>query len=170
MFLRTAVPVVVDERQTDACRTEWGPDDQPCMEAVWRTRLRTSPAGVDWTAGSAFRHYQRMAKNTIIETTDDLDGSKNAQEVSFAFNGTQYTIDLGKKNLAAFEKALKPYIEAAAKVSKGPVRKRRSSQSVASGSNLKAIREWARGAGIEVSERGRIPNAIREQYDTAHKG
>lgn len=110
-----------------------------------------------------------MAKTTIIETTDDLDGSKNAQEVSFAFGGTQYSIDLGKKNLAAFEKALKPYIEAATKVSKGSVRKRRSSPSVEAGSNLKAIREWAKGAGIAVSDRGRIPNAIREQYDAAHK-
>ena len=63
-----------------------------------------------------------MAKTTIIQITDDLDGSTDAQEVSFSFQGSDYTIDLAKKNLAAFEKALKPYIDRATRVSKGSSR------------------------------------------------
>jgi hypothetical protein len=109
-----------------------------------------------------------MAKTTIIEITDDLDGSKNAEEVSFSFRGTDYTVDLGKRNLAALEKALKPYIEAASRVSKGPARKRRSTKAADTGSDLTAIRAWAKDAGIELSARGRIPKAVREQYDAAH--
>jgi hypothetical protein len=31
-----------------------------------------------------------------------------------------------------------------------------------------AIREWAKGAGHAISERGRIPAAIMEAYETAH--
>jgi len=121
-----------------------------------------------WTDGCHFRHDRTMAKTTIIEITDDLDGSKNAEEVSFSFRGTDYTVDLGKKNLAALEKALKPYIEAASKVSRGPARKRRSTITADSGRNLTSIREWAKDSGIAVSERGRIPKAVREQYDAAH--
>ncbi len=109
-----------------------------------------------------------MAKTTITEITDDLDGSKNAEEVPFSFRGTDYTIDLGRKNLAALEKALKPYIEAGSRVSKGPTRKRRSTRAAGAAPDLTAIREWARDAGVEVSARGRIPKAVREQYDAAH--
>jgi hypothetical protein len=109
-----------------------------------------------------------MAKTTIIEITDDLDGSKNAEEVPFSFRGTDYTVDLVKKNLAALEKVLKPYIEAASKVSKGPARKRRSTKTADTGPDVTTIREWAKDAGIQVSERGRIPKAVREQYDAAH--
>ena len=109
-----------------------------------------------------------MAKATTIEITDDLDGSKNAEEVSFSFRGTDYTIDLGKKNRAALEMALKPYIEAATRVPKGRARKRRSIKAAESGPDLTAIREWAKDAGMEVSERGRIPRAVRERYDAAH--
>lgn len=107
-----------------------------------------------------------MAKTQI---TDDIDGSKDAREVSFAFQGTNYNIDLGKKNLAAFEKASKPYIDAATKVSRGPAKTRRSTKSRFSGGSDAAVREWAREAGIEVSQRGRIPKAVLEQYESAHK-
>ncbi len=32
----------------------------------------------------------------------------------------------------------------------------------------KAIREWARGQGLEVSDRGRIPTSVTEAYQQAH--
>lgn len=109
-----------------------------------------------------------MAKTTITQITDDMDGSKDASEVSFSYAGVDYTIDLSRKNRAAFDKAVKPYIEAAAKVSKRSVSRRRSSSSVASSTrNYAAIREWARGQGIEVSERGRVASSVIEQYDAA---
>lgn len=110
-----------------------------------------------------------MAKTTVTEITDDLDGSKNAEEVSLSFRGTDYTIDLGKKkNLAAFEKALEPYVEAGSRVSRGSARKRRPTKTAGAGADLSAIREWTKDAGLAVSERGRIPKAVREQYDAAH--
>ena len=52
----------------------------------------------------------RMARQTTVTVTDDLDGSANAKEVSFGLDGTSWTIDLSAKNRAALEKALKPYI------------------------------------------------------------
>jgi hypothetical protein len=53
-----------------------------------------------------------MARNVVTTTTytDDIDGSTAAGTVSFAFDGTHYEIDLSKRNAAAFEKAMRPYL------------------------------------------------------------
>lgn len=108
-----------------------------------------------------------MAKTTITQITDDLDGSKGADEISFSLRGSHYTIDLGKKNLAALEKALQPYIEAATKAPRAAARTRRPSKPGSSGQDLAAVRDWARSAGLEVSSRGRIPKNVLEQYEAA---
>ena len=109
-----------------------------------------------------------MAKTTITHITDDLDGSKDATEVAFSFNGSDYTIDLSKKNLALMEKALKPYQDAATKVSgRTASRRGKTSRSSSSRRDLAKIREWAREQGIEVSERGRVSSVVIEQYEAA---
>ncbi|MBE7186908.1 Lsr2 family protein [Jatrophihabitans endophyticus] len=114
-----------------------------------------------------------MAQTVI--TTDDLDGSAEATTVEFAFDGTGYSIDLSKKNRAAFEKALKPYIDAAT-----PTTRRRSRAAASSSrsrgsrrggsgrTDTAAVRAWAAEQGIEVSERGRISGEIVEAYRAAH--
>jgi uncharacterized membrane protein len=112
-----------------------------------------------------------MATTTTTHITDDLDGSKDANPVAFSFGGTDYSIDLSKKNTAAFEKALKPYIDAATKVSgraSAPRRAKGAGRS-ASRKDLAAIREWARAQGIEVSDRGRVSASVIEQYEDATK-
>jgi len=107
-----------------------------------------------------------MAKSTVTQISDDLDGSKDATEVSFAYNGTEYTIDLSRKNRTAFEKVLKPYTEAGTKVSR-----RNSARRLSSGGSgrqdLAAIRTWAAQQGIEVSDRGRISKDVIDRYDAA---
>ena len=54
-----------------------------------------------------------MATKTSVIITDDLDGSADAQTVSFGFDGTNYEVDLGAKNRAKLEKALQPFVAAA---------------------------------------------------------
>jgi hypothetical protein len=116
------------------------------------------------------RHDLGMAKTTTVHITDDLDGSKDATEIAFSFKGVDYVIDLSKKNSAAMEKALKPYLEAATKVSgRGAANgRRRNSKAGRAGRDVAQVREWARAQGIEVSDRGRVPAAVVEQYDAAH--
>jgi hypothetical protein len=110
-----------------------------------------------------------MAKTTITQITDDIDGSKDATEIAFSFNGVDYTIDLSKKNAAAMEKALKPYIDAATKTSRrASSTGGRNGRTRSKRNDLADIRAWARSQGIEVSERGRIPASVIEQYDAAH--
>jgi Lsr2 len=111
-----------------------------------------------------------MAKTVV--TTDDIDGSPNAETVTFSFDGRSFEIDLSKKSRAALEKALKPYIDAgraagtrSTRASGGSGRSRgRRSSSV----DLAAVRAWAAENGIAVSDRGRISASVLEQYQAAH--
>ncbi len=111
-----------------------------------------------------------MAKTTTTHITDDIDGTKDAAEVAFSFGGSDYTIDLSKKNAAALEKALKPYLEAATKLSRrssGTSRRSRSS-STSTRNDYSQIRDWARQQGLQVSDRGRVPAVVIEQYEAAN--
>jgi nucleoid-associated protein Lsr2 len=111
-----------------------------------------------------------MAKTTIVQVSDDLDGSTNASEVRFAFEGTEYTIDLSNKNRKAFEKALRPYIEAGTKVSgrrSGSSRSAPPKRSEGSSVDLAAVRAWAKENGHQVSDRGRLPKAVLDAYNAA---
>lgn len=109
-----------------------------------------------------------MAKKvvTLVELTDDLDGGKADRTVSFGFDGVTYEIDLSKRNAAALEKTLKPYVQNARKV-RQRIRRGRQAASTRNRSDLAQVREWARSNGYEVSDRGRIPAAVREAYDAA---
>jgi hypothetical protein len=114
-----------------------------------------------------------MARTTVVQITDDLDGSQNAQEVMFSFDGVDYVIDLGKKNRAAFEKAVKPYLDAARREPgkrAGTTRRRKPARTGTTGStaarrDLAAIRKWAKDHDITISDRGRIPAHVVEQYE-----
>jgi hypothetical protein len=108
-----------------------------------------------------------MAKTTIVQITDDLDGSANASEVRFAFEGTEYTIDLSSKNRKTLEKALRPYIEAGTKVTgrrSGTNRSARPKRSGNSSVDLATVRAWAKANGHQVSDRGRLPKAVLDAY------
>jgi hypothetical protein len=108
-----------------------------------------------------------MAKNVSVIITDDLDGSENAETVSFAFDGVTYEIDLGKKNRARLEKALAPYIGVARRAPRGGGR-RAPGRPAGSRADRSAVRAWAKAAGLQVSERGRISADIMRQYEAAH--
>lgn len=58
---------------------------------------------------------QTLARRETVVVTDDLDGTEGAQPVTFAFDGTQYEIDLSEENADALHQALTPYIVAARK-------------------------------------------------------
>jgi hypothetical protein len=107
-----------------------------------------------------------MSRSVSVIITDDLDGSGNAETVSFGFGGVTYEVDLGTKNRARLEKALAPFIEAGRRVP-GDGRRRSASRS-GSSADLADVRAWARTAGLKISGRGRISSDIMRQYEAAH--
>jgi hypothetical protein len=107
-----------------------------------------------------------MATKVAIALEDDLDGGPADETVRFGIGGTDYEIDLTKKNARAFRKQLAPYVEHARRAGRGQRRSRTSSSRQRSG----GIRAWAKDQGIAVSERGRIPASLVEQYEAATGG
>ena len=111
-----------------------------------------------------------MAKTTVTSVTDDIDGSANAETVTFGYSGASYEIDLSKKNAAALDKLLKPYIEAGRKVS-GTNRRAASKGGSrrAAKVDLGAVRAWAKDNGFSVAERGRISAEVVDAYNAANR-
>jgi hypothetical protein len=105
-----------------------------------------------------------MAKKTVVLLVDDLDGSEAVETVSFAIDGIEYEIDLNEAHANELRDAMKQYVSAARK-SGGRGRRARKSFS---DTDTKAVREWAKQNGIQVSIRGRIPAEVVDKYRAAH--
>ncbi|MEU6857840.1 Lsr2 family protein [Glycomyces sp. NPDC046736] len=117
-----------------------------------------------------------MAKKTQVILIDDIDGNKADETVKFAIDGQAYEIDLSASHAKELRDALEKFQEAGTRLGRyslgaprGPVRGASAPrrQTVDREQN-KAIREWAERSGKRVSPRGRIPQAIVEEYNAAH--
>jgi len=95
---------------------------------------------------------------------DDQTGGPAERTIRFAFEGTDYEIDLNTKNAAKFSKQLAPYLEHAHRTGRAradrPGRRQAASAWVISGPGPK-------GTAPAVSERGRIHASVVEQYNVA---
>jgi Lsr2 len=109
-----------------------------------------------------------MAQKVTVELEDDLDGGPADETVRFGFDGSDYEIDLSKRNAAKFRRQLEPYLEHARKTGRG--QRRRPARTPSSRHHSGAVRTWAREQGIAVSERGRIPASVLDQYEIAVGG
>ncbi|MHA3023066.1 histone-like nucleoid-structuring protein Lsr2 [Mycobacterium sp. BMJ-28] len=120
-----------------------------------------------------------MAERVVRQLIDDLDGSEipdgGGERVEFSVRGVEYQIDLSASNIAKLDKALRPFVDAAAKV-RG-ARSRRTVKAISlngsgtggsSKEQLAAIRKWARKNGFEVSDRGRIKAEVIDAFEAAH--
>jgi|SRR3954453_3196258 hypothetical protein len=114
-----------------------------------------------------------MAQRTIVQLTDDIDGSEASESVSFALDGVSYTIDLNETNAAELREALAPYVAAARRDSgrgrRGNVTHISSGRRTRGAGDFdpKTVRAWAAENGIAISARGRIPADIVAQYQHA---
>jgi hypothetical protein len=109
-----------------------------------------------------------MAQKITVALEDDLEGGRADETVRFGLGGTDYEIDLSKKNAAAFRRKIAPFIEHARRAGRG--QRRRPGRTASSRERSGDIRAWAKDQGITVSDRGRIPASVAEQYDAATQG
>lgn len=107
-----------------------------------------------------------MAQQTTVTLTDDLDGGRATETVTFGLDGRVYEIDLSKKNATALRKALGEFTSNARRVRSG---KPAAAKAVRASSRVdaKAVREWAQENGLTVSARGRVPSDIVEKYQAS---
>ena len=82
----------------------------------------------------------------------------------FGLDGADYEIDLNAKNARKFRKRLAPFVEHAHRVAAG---QRRPARTAASRQRSRDIRAWARQQGIELSDRGRMPASIVDEYEAS---
>lgn len=123
-----------------------------------------------------------MAQKVTVDLVDDIDGGQADETVEFALDGVSYQIDLSSDNAAQLRDALSNFVANARrsggrKKKPGPRKTTTAAGRTGKGSaksstrgdreQNQAIRDWARKRGLEVSDRGRIPADIVEQYHKA---
>jgi hypothetical protein len=105
-----------------------------------------------------------VATKVTVVLEDDLDGGPADETVRFGLDGVEYEIDLSKQHARTFRRELASFLvharraeRARRRPTRGPSGRRRSGD----------IRAWAKDAGIQVSDRGRIPAGVVAQYQAA---
>jgi hypothetical protein len=110
-----------------------------------------------------------VARKVQVHLLDDIDGAQADETLKFALDGTNYEIDLSTKHADKLRKSLEKFVQSARRVGRGHVATTGRVRTVAPARSDRvqnqAIRDWARRKGIELSERGRIPRAIVDQYE-----
>lgn len=126
-----------------------------------------------------------MAQKVQVIVTCDLheDETEGVETVGFGFDGSDYEIDLCAEHSEEVQNQLQALISCSRRA-EGSRGRRRSTASRAEHSRkakpaagptsdrerLQAIREWARAHGhSDVKSRGRIPQAIIEEYEAAQE-
>jgi hypothetical protein len=124
-----------------------------------------------------------MAREVIIRIRDDLDPEALADKtVPFAYNGTNYEIDLNAEHCDEFDYAIERFVRAARIVVPEPAAKRKykrrvgpdgvSTTALANRSpafeQRSRIREWAQQTGFHVTNTGVIAKRIIQAYAEIH--
>jgi hypothetical protein len=114
-----------------------------------------------------------MAQRVTVVLVCDLHGDETpgTETVNFSLDGAPYEIDVCETHARQLRDAFGTYIGVARRAQGRPgssrstgSRRRRSR----GGGEAARIREWARGQGLAVPERGRIPADLAAQYAAAH--
>ncbi|MDX3020056.1 histone-like nucleoid-structuring protein Lsr2 [Streptomyces acidiscabies] len=105
-----------------------------------------------------------MATREIVES--DLSGKPDATTVTFNLGGIWYELDLTAEEQQDLEAKLEPYVQVSRKPEPRTPPKRFVPET--SPEERDKIREWAKKEGLELSERGRIPQKIQDAFDKAH--
>ena len=111
-----------------------------------------------------------MASKTMVELIDDITGEPADESVVFGLDNITYTIDLSADNAKELRDRIATFIECAQRV-KAAKGGRSVTTKRAAGltrDQNRAIRDWARGQGETVSERGRIPAELIVRFQEAH--
>ncbi|HWJ85517.1 MAG TPA: Lsr2 family protein [Cellulomonas sp.] len=109
-----------------------------------------------------------MAQKVQVLLVDDIDGVPADETVTFGLDGVTYEIDLTTARAAELRDGLAQWVGHARKVGARSSAPRSAPRGRRSASDAHAIREWAKGRGLAVSERGRISAEVRAAYEAAN--
>ena len=108
-------------------------------------------------------------EEVTVTMIDDLDGGRATETIAFALGGTNYQIDLSKRNADGLRRALKPYIEAGRRAKRTSAGRstngaRRPGSARSENYDRAEVRAWAKSRRIKVAPRGRIGNDVVERW------
>ena len=111
-----------------------------------------------------------MAKKVSVTFACDYDSKEipNGEHLTrtFSLDGRDYEIDLCEKHSQKFDEVLKRFADKARRATRATARPKR--RTTAHRQHSADIRSWAKKAGIEVSDRGRIPAQVIARYEASH--
>jgi hypothetical protein len=113
-----------------------------------------------------------MAQKVQITLLCDLDdGNVEADEtLQFGLGGASYEVDVCGKHAQQVRDGLQPFVVHGRKTSSASSSnsRRRSGRAAAGRDQTAGVRAWAKGQGIQVNDRGRIPASVVKEYEAAH--
>jgi hypothetical protein len=131
---------------------------------AWEAAIRGRPVPPIGTVLIALRSQEAaVATKITVLLEDDLDGGPADETVRFGLDGVDYEIDLSRQNARAFRRDFASFLIHARRAE----RRRRPARGSSGRRRSGDIRAWAKDAGIEVSDRGRIPASVVAQYQAA---
>lgn len=108
-----------------------------------------------------------MAKKVKTILIDDIDGSDAVETVAFSLDNVNYEIDLNETHAKELRDSLERWIAVGRKVSG----RRRRGTGTATNNEVRElnrrVRAWAGEKGIQVNDRGRVPQKLIDQYRAA---
>lgn len=111
-----------------------------------------------------------MAKKTVIQIVDDIDGAEldEYETVRWSLDGKNYEFDTSPEHAEEFRNHVATYVAVSRATSGRATAGRRTATPGRSGSNTRVVRQWAADNGYTVSDRGRIPADIVAAYEAAN--
>lgn len=107
-----------------------------------------------------------------LKRVDEFDEKSDAEVVTFSIDGNDFEIDLSSASKQQLYRDLERYINAARRIatrsSKKLPKKTSTSRPAAEPVDNDAVRTWARSTGKKVSDRGRIPKDIVDEFKETH--
>ncbi|RAN78026.1 hypothetical protein B5P43_18515 [Bacillus sp. SRB_336] len=113
-----------------------------------------------------------MAKEIFYKVVSDLSKDVleegDVQTVQLGWKGSTYELDLSNAEASELTELIETYTKAGRKVTRSARNATGTSAPKSNREELQAIREWAKGNGYDVSERGRIKQEVQDAYRSAN--
>jgi hypothetical protein len=111
-----------------------------------------------------------VARTVHVQLLDDIDGAAADETLKFGLDGASYEIDVCAKHADKLRKDLAKFILNGRRIGRGgitPAHRHRATGAPARTDRAQnqAIRDWAKRKKIQLSDRGRIPATVIEQYE-----
>ncbi len=108
-----------------------------------------------------------MAQQIAVTVTCDIcGGTKDTQTRLISLDGKTLEIDLCAKDGRALDKVAGKFVPHARKVTRRSAATGR--RTITDRQHSANVRQWAKGQGFKISDRGRIPENVEREFAAAH--